>query len=113
MELLCVNIYIYIDLSSVDRCNTFDTLILLEITSKIMPTTKKRVYITISPDTENILSKLARKDKVPVATKATELLKIGIETLLEDLALAEIADRRSKTKVKYIPYDKVLKKLKY
>ena len=67
-----------------------------------MPTTKQRINITVTPTIEKIVKKLAKRDRVPLATKASELLKIGIETFLEDSYLAEIADERSKERnVKY------------
>ena len=77
-----------------------------------MPTTKKRINITVDPDTEQILRKLAKRAKTPLATKATELLKIGIEEFVEDLYLYQIAEKRSREKnVRYIPHEKVWKKL--
>jgi len=44
-----------------------------------MTTTKKRVNISLSAPLENILAKLAKRDQVPQATKAAELIRIGVE----------------------------------
>jgi len=41
---------------------------------------------------------------MPIATKATELLMIGLE-LEEDIALASIADARAADKSKFISHD--------
>ena len=62
-----------------------------------MPTTKQRINITTNPDVEGALRQAAKRDGVPVATKATELLAIGLE-LEEDLALASIITARLGTK---------------
>jgi len=69
-----------------------------------MPTTKKRINLTTDRDTEAILEKIARRDGMPMATKAAELLHfaLGIE---EDLALASIVESRMAMKVKrWIPH---------
>jgi len=77
-----------------------------------MPTTKQRINITVTPTIEKIIKKLAKVDRVPLATKTSELLKIGVETFLEDSYLAEIADKRSSDKnAKYISHSEVWKKL--
>ena len=70
-----------------------------------MATTKSRINITAEPEIEAALKNAAKRDKVPLATKAAQLLAIGLE-LEEDIALAAIADERSKTKGKFIAHDK-------
>jgi len=60
-----------------------------------MATIKKRVNISIPKSTENALAKLAKRDQVPQATKAAELLQLAIE-LEEDRFLDNIAARREK-----------------
>ena len=70
-----------------------------------MPTTKKRVNISVSEFTENILSKLAKRDEVPQATKAAELIRIAIE-LEEDLVFDATASKRDTKGVKFIPHKK-------
>ena len=76
-----------------------------------MPTTKQRISITPSSDMEWALKKLAKRDNMPVSAKAAELLKEALE-LEEDLIWAEIADKRSNQKVKYIPHEIVWKSIK-
>ena len=49
------------------------------------------------------LLRAARRDHVPIATKAAELLRMALE-IEEDLALVTIAEDRSAQKVKYIPH---------
>ncbi len=39
-----------------------------------MPTTKKRINLTTDKDTEAILERIAKRDGVPMATKAAELI---------------------------------------
>jgi hypothetical protein len=70
--------------------------------------TKKRISITADHDVENALHFLATRDRVPVTTKATELLRTIIE-LEEDFTLTSLAESRSRTKAKYIPHEKVWK----
>ena len=76
-----------------------------------MPTTKQRINITLDKQTEWALKQLAKINKVPVATKAAEMLRDALE-LQEDLILAEIANERSNQKnVKYIDHDTFWKKV--
>ena len=69
-----------------------------------MATIKQRINITTSSDVEQALRRAAKRDGVPVATKATELLAIGLE-LEEDIALASIVSARSADKRKFILHD--------
>lgn len=76
-----------------------------------MPTTKQRINITVDKETDWALKQLAKIDKIPVATKVSQMLREALE-LQEDLILAEIADKRSKMKgVKYIDHDTFWKKV--
>ncbi|MDP3996144.1 MAG: hypothetical protein Q8P86_00410 [bacterium] len=68
-----------------------------------MPTAKQRINITTDPNTEAALKRIAKREGVPVATKAAEFVVIGLE-LEEDMALSAIADSRSSKKVKYIKH---------
>lgn len=70
-----------------------------------MATTKKRVNISLAPDVEKMLTKLAHRDQVPQATKAGELLRRAIETE-EDEVFDAIASTRDEKRVKYIDHDK-------
>ena len=70
-----------------------------------MPTTKKRVNISLSLPIENIIASLAKRDDVPQATKAAELIRIAIE-IEEDHVFDTIASERDKSKAKLIPHKK-------
>jgi len=70
-----------------------------------MPTLKKRVNITLSEDFIKILRMLAERDNVPVATKASELIKIAIE-IDEDDILNAVAEERDVKGAKYLSHEK-------
>ena len=70
-----------------------------------MSTTKQRINITADIATEAALKRAAKRDGVPVATKAAELVMIGLD-LEEDIAWSTLADERALTpKEEYIPHD--------
>ena len=54
---------------------------------------------------ENILTKLAKRDQVPQATKAAELIRIGVE-IEEDEYFDIIASERDAKKVKFVSHKK-------
>jgi len=54
---------------------------------------------------ENILAKLAKRDDVPQATKAAELIRVGIE-IEEDQVFDSIASERDVEKVKFVSHKK-------
>lgn len=58
-----------------------------------MATTKRRINITLSPHSDALLRKLAKRDGVPAATKVSELVDISL-SLEEDMILSNIADER-------------------
>lgn len=68
-----------------------------------MATSKTRINITADADVEAVLRKLAKRERVPMATKAAELLRLAIE-LEEDFALAEAADGRLKKSRRFISH---------
>lgn len=68
-----------------------------------MPTKKKRINISLSEDLELVIKALAKRDNVPEATKAVELIKIGIE-VDEDEIWNELAEERAKNG-KYISHE--------
>ena len=76
-----------------------------------MPTTKQRINVTVNQDMGWTIKTLAKRDKMPMSAKVAELLEDALE-LEEDLALAAIADARSKKKVKYIPFEQAWKGMK-
>ncbi len=55
-----------------------------------MATTKRRLNITLAPELESAIMRIAKRDNVPEATKAAELLTFAIN-LEEDIALETIA----------------------
>ena len=71
-----------------------------------MTTTKKRINISLSPDLDKTLSALAKRDQVPAATKAVELLRVGIE-FDEDVLLEHVAHKRNQTTKKFISHKQV------
>lgn len=71
-----------------------------------MATLKQRINITADADVESALRSAAKRDRVPVASKAAELLRLALE-IEEDLALATIARVRDTGKVKFISHKKV------
>ena len=70
-----------------------------------MATAKTRINISLPDEVRDALVKLARRDKVPRATKAARLLEIALE-LEEDQIWDTLARRRDIKKVRYIPHDK-------
>ena len=61
--------------------------------------------ISLSAPLENILAKLAKRDQVPQATKAAELIRIGVE-IEEDELFDIIASERDKKSVKFVSHKK-------
>lgn len=75
-------------------------------TSKHMATTKTRINITADADIEAALLKAAKREGVPVAAKAAELLRMALE-LEEDLALASLADSRLAKPGRFVKHEAV------
>ena len=73
-----------------------------------MATLKKRINITADTDIESALVSSARRDKMPTAAKAAELLRLAL-ALEEDVALGSIARLREKEAVKYVSHESVWK----
>ena len=71
-----------------------------------MPTTKKRINMSVSEYLEKALGMLAKRDHVPAATKATELLQLAIE-IEEDEVWDAIASGRDAKKAKFVSHEKV------
>ena len=74
-----------------------------------MATTKKRINVTLSPDLNEALSQLAKRDRVPEAAKAAELLRLGME-VDEDLLLTQVADQRLSTRKRLLSHEEVWKR---
>jgi len=58
-----------------------------------MPTTKKRINITVNPEVEAALDALASRDDVPVARKASELITLALELHESELLYQAYRDR--------------------
>ena len=70
----------------------------------VMPTSKKRLNLTLPEDLEEMLIGFAKRDKMPVAAKAIELLKIAIE-IEEDAVWAQLAAERDTPDAKFISHE--------
>ncbi len=73
-----------------------------------MVTLKRRINISVDRNTELTLTRIAKRDSVPIATKAAELLRFALE-IEEDIAFATIVEERMKYKGKGIPHKLVWK----
>lgn len=67
--------------------------------------TKKRINISLSPETERILKRAATKDQVPEATKAARLIELALE-IEEDLIFENIAQTRDKKEARFFSHNK-------
>lgn len=73
-----------------------------------MPTTKARINITLSPDVERALSRIAARDAMPAATKAAHLIRLALE-IEEDEVLDMVARKRDTAKARFVPHRRVWK----
>lgn len=74
-----------------------------------MTTTKTRINISVPRDLEQAINKLARRDDVPVATKARQLLENSL-ILEENVFIARLVKDREK-EGRFVPHEEVWKKL--
>lgn len=58
-----------------------------------MATTKRRLNITLSPEIDELIKEIAKRDAVPQATKVAELLRLSL-LQEEDRALSALGDER-------------------
>lgn len=70
-----------------------------------MPTLKKRLNISLSPEIESAVKQLAKRDQMPEATKAGQLLQIALE-IEEDKIWDTLAGQRDKKGAKFISHKK-------
>jgi len=68
-----------------------------------MPTTKKRLNITLSPVVEAAIKRLAERDQLPQASKVVELLLIAIE-IEEDRVWDMLARQRDTRGDKFLSH---------
>ena len=71
-----------------------------------MTTLKRRLNITLTSDVEKLVSHMAKRDKVPQATKISELLKISL-MLEEDRAFSILGDQRLNEKSEKLSHKEV------
>ncbi len=80
-----------------------------------MATTKPRLHISLSTEEEQFLNTLAKRDEVPRATKAAQLVRQAME-IEEDFALSQLAMERDVPGAKWMSekdfWKAALKKLK-
>ncbi len=65
---------------------------------------KNRINISVSQDVERAVASLAKRDQVPNATKAAELIRLAIE-IEEDVALDTFAQKRDVKTTKFIAHN--------
>lgn len=70
-----------------------------------MPTIKTRLNISLSDHTRDALAKLARRERVPQATKAARLIELALE-IEEDQIWDSLAQRRDSSKPRYVSHRK-------
>ena len=73
-----------------------------------MPTTKTRINISLSDSVRDALIKLARRDRVPQATKAARLLEMALE-IEEDQIWDAVAQKRDIKSARYFSHKKAWK----
>jgi predicted DNA-binding protein len=73
-----------------------------------MATTKKRIHISVSTLVEDAVSRLAKRDQVPEATKVTELLTLALE-IEEDTFFAHLVKERMQKKTTWVSHNSAWK----
>lgn len=68
-----------------------------------MATAKARINISLSDNVMNALAKIARRDRIPQATKAARLLEIALE-IEEDGVWDMLAQKRDTNNPRYISH---------
>jgi predicted DNA-binding protein len=69
-----------------------------------MPTLKKRLNITLPSEIDSFLTQIAKRDQIPQATKAAELIALALE-IEEDINLDAIARMRDTKDAEYVSHD--------
>ncbi len=70
-----------------------------------MPTTKTRLNITLLPEMEIAVTKLAIRDKISKSSKAAELIRLALE-IEEDHLWNKLAQKRDVKGAKFISHKK-------
>lgn len=70
-----------------------------------MPTLKQRINISVSDEMKLALTRLARRDRVPAATKAAHLIASALDAE-EDMAWNDLAAMRDGRGASFLPHKK-------
>lgn len=70
-----------------------------------MTTTKTRINVSLPDELRRALSKIAKRDSVPEATKAARLIETALE-LEEDRIWSGIAEKRDKKGEQFVPHQR-------
>lgn len=70
-----------------------------------MSTTKQRINISLSDEMRLALARLARRDRVPTATKAAHLIASALDTE-EDTIWNELAMKRDRRGARFLSHKK-------
>lgn len=70
--------------------------------------TKKRINLSVNKEINDALERLAKRDDVPVATKALELVREAL-SIIEDDVLNEVAEQRDTRNATYVDHEKAWK----
>ena len=70
-----------------------------------MPTTKRRLNISLSTEIDLMVRRLAKRDYIPEATKVSQLLEVALE-IDEDSAWNVTAAMRDKKNAKFLSHKK-------
>lgn len=68
-----------------------------------MATTKKRINISLPSNLDIMLSRIAKRDNIPQATKAVYLLGIALE-IEEDITFDRIARERDTKNARFVSH---------
>lgn len=68
-----------------------------------MPTLKRRINITLPKTIDTVLTRVARRDGVPTATKAAELLQVALE-MEEDVVWDKRASARDAAHARFVSH---------
>jgi hypothetical protein len=69
---------------------------------------KKRIYISLSPESIESLDLMSKDKEIPMASMASQLLEEAIE-IQEDIIWEKIANERKKTKGKFYTHEEAWK----
>lgn len=73
-----------------------------------MPTPKYRLNVSLSKDVKDVLTQIAKRDRVPTATKAARLLELALE-IEEDEILGKLAAERDASGGPYVSHEEAWK----